>query len=493
VQISRLTSEELDACAAADASAALSLAASVERLLTQLDAHAERVARLDERPLSPDDRELSLATFVRVLDVAAALGALARTHLDFWQLSELADPSRCARHFALGFAAYLNELTLGLSFVRQTQGRAQFEILLDEGSDRHGIPPGAFARLKDAVLDTAHLARVFAARQYHDHVAQPHYQELTATHPATVALLDLIETRYAAASAHLGLESTLWVVANALDVLRDGAHRAILPVQAQVCAWLGDTRVRGRPPLISAAQVEQARRQCRPGDLLLQRRNWYLSNLGLPGFWPHLALWLGSPGELADELDGDPEVRAYCGGSLSARLEQLHPRAWSAYRSLDEAGHHRRVIEAVSEGVVFASAEHSLAADYAAALRPRLPKVEIARAVERAFEYAGLPYDFDFDCYSDRSVVCSELVYKAYEPRRDARGLRLELRRLAGRMTLPPNDLVAQLDRVWGSERQALDLVWFLDGRERTGAAEWADEASFRASHRRPKWDIAQD
>jgi hypothetical protein len=151
------------------------------------------------------------------------------------------------------------------------------------------------------------------------------------------------------------------------------------------------------------------------------------------------------------------------------------------------------VIEAVSEGVVFSSAEHSLAADYAAALRPRLPRLEIARAVERAFEYAGLPYDFDFDCYSERSVVCSELVYKAYEPRREARGLRLELSRLAGRMTLPPNDVVAQLDAASGTAAQQLDFVWFLDGRESSGAAVWGGEESFRATHRRPKWDIVQE
>ena len=491
MRLSELSPAELDVCAQADTRALLSLGTAVGRALDHLQTHATDVVRMGDVPLSPDNRELALATFVRVLDLEASLGGVARTHLDFWQLARLSDPARCARHFAIGFAGYVNELALGMAFVELTQGRAQFETLLDEGSERHGIPSGAFALLKDAVLEVEHLPRVFAARQYHKHVASPHYPDLEALDPAMTQLLELLESRYRLTKERLGLQGALLLASNALDILRDGAHRTVLPVQAHVCTWLGDTRVRGRPPLVSPDQIEEARRLCRPGDILLERRNWYLSNLGLPGFWPHMALWLGSPREMSARLDEDPDVKQLFGGALSRHLAKRFPRAWAQYTERDGDAE-RRVIEAVSEGVVFNSAEHSLAADYAAALRPRLSKVEVAYAIERAFEYAGAPYDFDFDCYSDTSLVCSELIYKAYEPRRQARGLRIELSRLAGRMTLPPNDLVAQLDASWGSPRQELDLVWFLDGREGTGRASWADEACFRSSHRRPKWDISQ-
>ena len=149
-------------------------------------------------------------------------------------------------------------------------------------------------------------------------------------------------------------------------------------------------------------------------------------------------------------------------------------------------------MEAMSEGVLFTTAEHSLAADYAAAIRPRISRLEVAKAIEKAFEYYGRPYDFDFDFYTDTSIVCSELVYKAYEPRAQAKGVSFPLEKIMGRMTLPPNTMVRQFDEQFGRDEQQTDFVWFLDGHETTGSAVWSDLNAFRDSWRRPKWDIAQ-
>jgi hypothetical protein len=195
---------------------------------------------------------------------------------------------------------------------------------------------------------------------------------------------------------------------------------------------------------------------------------------------------------MAELLDLEPEVRAMYGGPFTAALAKRYPEAWAEFTSLDEEGHRRRIIEAMSEGVVFTSAEHSVRADYVASMRPRLSALEIARAIERAFGYAGRPYDFDFDFYTDTSLVCSELVYKAFEPREEARGLTFQLESIVGRMTLGPNSMVRQFERDYGSLRQQLDFVWFLDGREKQRDAVWGDVQDFLTSHRRFKWDIVQ-
>jgi hypothetical protein len=59
-------------------------------------------------------------------------------------------------------------------------------------------------------------------------------------------------------------------------------------------------------------------------------------------------------------------------------------------------------------------------------------------------------------------------------------------------MTLGPNSVVRLFDQQRGTPQEQLAFAWFLDGREREGRAVFADEAAFRASWRRPKWDIVQ-
>ena len=99
---------------------------------------------------------------------------------------------------------------------------------------------------------------------------------------------------------------------------------------------------------------------------------------------------------------------------------------WKAYQGKDFQGHAPiRVVEAISEGVSFTAAEHAFGVDYLGAMRPRAPKVDKAKAILRAFNYQGRPYDFEFDFFSDATLVCSELVYKAYAPSADMKGLNI--------------------------------------------------------------------
>ena len=73
------------------------------------------------------------------------------------------------------------------------------------------------------------------------------------------------------------------------------------------------------------------------------------------------------------------------------------------------------IIEALSEGVVFNSLEHSIGgADAAAVLRPKLSQAEIKEAICQAFGHAAKPYDFEFDFTSRDKLVCTEVVFRAY-------------------------------------------------------------------------------
>jgi hypothetical protein len=227
---------------------------------------------------------------------------------------------------------------------------------------------------------------------------------------------------------------------------------------------------------------------------MLSRKNWYVSNVGLPGFWPHALLYVGAPDKLAAYFD-DPEVRAWVERttgrveSLPDMLAHTHPSAWLRYQSGDGEGSYR-VIEAISEGVSLNTLAHA-SGDYLAVMRPRLSKLAKAQAIVAAFGHLDKPYDYDFDFATDHALVCTELVWRSYRAGPGKDGLEIPLVDMAGRKTLPANQIAALFAAERGRADAQLEFVYFLDAIEHEHAAFVAGEDAFAASHARVKWDIA--
>jgi hypothetical protein len=234
--------------------------------------------------------------------------------------------------------------------------------------------------------------------------------------------------------------------------------------QSALATWIGDAKVReprAGHSLIPADQLARLGLKLKPGDILLERRNWYLSNAFLPGYWPHAALYVGTSDDLARMgLDRDPRVQAY----------------WEAFSAADPDGHRKVIVEALSEGVVFASLEHSIGyADSAAVLRPNLPPAEIKEAIASAFSHARKPYDFEFDFNTRDKLVCTEVVYRAYGA--NSGRLRFPVRSVMGRQTMPAIELVRKLKQEIGKQPQ-LTLVAYIEGDEATGKATFHEDAA---------------
>jgi hypothetical protein len=283
--------------------------------------------------------------------------------------------------------------------------------------------------------------------------------------------------------------------ANGLAIVVRTGFAAWFPVQKGVSKWMGDVKVRHEgTSFITPEQIRSLRPRLQPGDILLERREWYLSNLGLPGYWTHAALYVGSDSERRAYFYNH-EVRQWVrsqgekSGEFEALLRRRYPAAYEI-SATPEQGHHPRVVEAISKGVSFTSLEHSASADSLAVLRPRLSKREKAEAILRAFHYSGRPYDYNFDFQTDSALVCSELLYKVYEPGPDMRGLRFPLTEVIGKKLTLPNDMARQFAEQFGSREQQTDFVLFLDGFEKTASARESDLGEFRRSWQRPKWHV---
>lgn len=426
-----------------------------------------RAEPAEPRMMTRADKEEVWRAWGRFCDHLLALESKRASHRTFADLAR----KRRAAGFHAAYAAFLAQYRWALDFIARAEKDPSLHKVLDEPVPELGLAGGAYARLKTRFLNVGRGAEFAAFEALRKSLGD-------APDPAVRAALS--EDAAAVWKAGAGKGEVL-TVKNGLQIAGSAAKGTWMPVQEGVAEWMGDTKVkrRGRT-LISPEAAGALAPRLAPGDVLIERREWFLSNVGLPGFWPHAALYVGTPAE---------RVRAF-GADFEARLKERYPKAYADATAPQEHGHAPRVLEAMSEGVVFTTLEHSAAADSTAVLRPRLDAREKAEAVFRAFAYAGRPYDYDFDFRTDAAIVCSELVYKAYEPDASRKGYRLPLVTVLGRPVSQPNDFARQFDAEFGTPYQQADLVVFLDGHEREGTAVEAGVAEFRRSWLRPKWHI---
>lgn len=436
----------------------------------------------EARLLRREEKEVVWNTWQRFLDYIVALDSMEQYHAPFYRLRGTAKEDS----FLIGYAAMLAKYRAAMEFTERCEENPELDKVLNDPVPELGLPAGTYAKLKFKYLNVA-IATDFAAREV-----------LMKTFPSDrqPELRKSIRSD-AGYIWRVGKgRGELLTAKNALKVVQDGAQSAWLPVQQGVSEWMGDTKIyRPGRSLISQAQIKQLPPKLLPGDVLLERREWYMSNIGLPGFWSHAALYLGTPEERrAFFADADTQAwvkqQGETSGDLEALLETRYPAAYKQSITPQEQGHVVRVIEAISEGVSLTTLAHSADCDSLVALRPKLSKPEKAKALVRAFHYAGRPYDFNFDFATDSELVCTELVYKAYEPAAGFRGLTFPLVEMLGRQVTPANEIVKQFDAQCGTTGQQFDLVIFLDGQERQTKAVEASLTEFRESWKRPKWHV---
>ena len=121
---------------------------------------------------------------------------------------------------------------------------------------------------------------------------------------------------------------------------------------------------------VSPEIIDEIQLHLKPGDVFVTRHDDAMSNLFLPGFWPHSALWLG-----ADDAD---------------------------------------ILEAKKDGVLLRSIRDTLQVDAFVVLRPRLDDDLITTAIQRGRTHTGKLYDFIFDFRTSDRLVCTEVIYRTY-------------------------------------------------------------------------------
>jgi len=506
--LTAMSRAEFDHAFEADAQRYRDLDDTLSDLLTEIEGASWATGTDAEVVLSADEEAVLRDQWGAVWAHLLALDQLRVAYEDWWRF----DPSRFTRDrhlraFLLSGAAELSLVEASLRMSLIAAERRNVRTFLDSPHEGRGLPPASFSRMRRELQGSRDLARVLAVERYMDLLRLGFQGRTEAGSLGAGWLWDRALAHLTAIEAMNPLDRVALQAGSSAQPLKKGLRRALYPAQKGFAESMGDTRTRRAGEyFVSEEQIAEMRGALRPGDIALSRKNWYLSNLGLPGFWPHAILVLGPPESFVAYFD-DPEVTAWVSeqaGSpmrFEAWLAQRYPDAWRRYSAGEQDGDQHvnyEVLEAISDGVVFNTWAHA-AGDYLAVVRPRLSKVAKAQAIASAFGELGKPYDFNFDFASDHTLVCTELVWRAYRPATGKEGLDIPLVRVAGRPTLPANELARLYAAQWDSDSDSdsdgehqLDFVWFWDTSEADQRAYMANEADFRASHARPQWDRAQ-
>ncbi len=191
-----------------------------------------------------------------------------------------------------------------------------------------------------------------------------------------------------------------------------------------------------------------------PGDIIVTRHSVALTNLFIPGFWPHAALYVGTA-----------EQREALGVSIPDDKRKL----WTG-----------RVctLEALKDGVRLRPLSETLSVDHFAVVRPRIPAASIRQAIERGVVHEGKMYNFDFDFFSSDRLVCTEVLYRAYD---GLDGIRFPLIERAGRKTFSAEDM---LDLAFDTEHFEPVAVFGVAGCENDIAYGEAVRQLLHASYR---------
>jgi len=369
----------------------------------------------------PAEDEQIRAAYARYLSVRSGL-LMALSSLEPMAGCRECDWEERFDAFLVAFAAACLLVDAGGWLVDFASARPVLWKKLDEAESRYGIPRKTFTQLYRAGASARRMAKFAAALAFyrsHRHAALARTGD---------PLLGPVAEWLAAREAKLPRRRELArrVVGYRMFACVRHPHSACKRVMFGLMRTAGRTvselhqpgvKPPGAPKRIGESERRWLLERLRPGDVLLSRHDDAVTNLFLPGFWPHTILHIGTE-----------EERRRLGVRLSPGRR---------VRSADPV----RFLEAKKDGVLFRPPEDSLAVDVLAVLRPPISGSDLAEALSRAADHEGKLYDFVFDFTKSDRLVCSEVVYRGFH---GVGGLSFRLIEHAGRHCLPTEELARQ-------------------------------------------------
>lgn len=447
-----------------------------ERLENELKkAKEDKLFDVDFKNISGEEKLKIENAWVSYVDVLFELDLLKERYKSFYQLSSVTKRDLHRKAFENGFASFLSQHLYTLELVKTVQD-PNVITFLNQSLLEQGIQSGTFDMLQDRVTDADELLRINTGRAYYKLIKNDK-SELNSLIDNNLEALDNAAESY-----------TQLFVDKPLKFLEKNSFDLWFPIQKQAAIQISYVRTSNRDYHITPKVINKYKDLFVPGDVLLERREWHATNVGIPGFWTHGALYIGTLEQMNEYFNDIPELK---GLSFEEYLKGKNTKAYESLRATDDDGYNYAVIEAKRPGVILTSLEYTTNADSLSVLRVKGTTVyDHFKIVTQALSHLGKPYDFDFNFVTDDALVCSELVYKAYN---GITQLNIEPQKFNGRTMVAPNQFAEKFAHEYGKKNEELELILFLDGNEKQKTATEKGADVFVETWQRPKWHIVKD
>lgn len=302
------------------------------------------------------------------------------------------------RGFSIAFCAAELIVRTGEYLIDLARDRAIVWRKLDEADQRYLLPRKSFTRLYRQLTSAFRMRGFYRACEVYD----AHRDKVMSAAPSEISgILKTLNLPTASRGDHL--RRYRGFVRHSVKRRNLSAWKNILfSIFEMTGSDIADLKVPFVKPPRAAKRVtsdiiSDIQAQLKPGDVFVTRHDDAMSNLFLPGFWPHSALWLG-----ADDAD---------------------------------------ILEAKKDGVLLRHIEETLQVDAFVVIRPNLTPDQMAEAIKRGRSHTGKLYDFVFDFRTTDRLVCTEVVYRTYH---GIGPIDFDLSLQAGRHCLSAEDLLNQ-------------------------------------------------
>ena len=301
---------------------------------------------------------------------------------------------------------------------------------LDEAELRYGLKRKSFTRIYRQLTSNFTMRNFYRARDFYDANHKDILETLKSDGLTTIAdILTTLNLPTASRGDHLKRyrrfvnfslrRRSIVAGRNTMFAVFEAAGSDIAELKIPLVKNIG------APKRVKPEVIDTLKPQLRPGDVFITRHDDAMSNLFLPGFWPHGALYIGE---------------------VEARKSQNIAEVFDGVRRSEEEG--INMLEAKKDGVLLRDIEDTLQVDAFVVLRPKLSQAQITQAIGKGLSHAGKLYDFIFDFSTSDRLVCTEVIYRAYH---GVGPINYTLSTQAGRKCLSAEDFL----------NQAVAMDWF--------------------------------